>query len=279
MIKKTALLFIIFNIMHVFPIDMIYIKGSDYTIGIVDNKPITVKINDYFISKYEINQKTYAMIMGNNPSKIKGDLLPVESVSWYEAVEFCNKLSFMERLDPVYVIVKNKKDPNYFPVKPDEDKFNWWVKSNWDADGYRLPSSIEWEYAAKSGDKAKNYTYSGSNSYNDVAWFLENSNKTLQFPGKKKPNELGIFDLSGNVSEWCWDWFPLDNSSSVFTSDKGSISGSYKICKGGNYLTNFKDGVLSKNYLFQPGLQDKLIGIRIVRNPKTEEIKKNNIKK
>ena len=160
--------------------------------------------------------------MGSNPSKFKGDNLPVEMVSWYDCVEYCNKRSIKEGLKPYYNIDKNKKDPNN---KSETDNIKWTVTINAGANGYRLPTEAEWEYAAGGGQMSKSYTYSGSNDVDKVAWYWKNSgdniltgfwnyglsiennhNKTKPVGGKQ-PNELGLYDMSGNVREWCWDWY------------------------------------------------------------------------
>ena len=178
-------------------------------------------ISDFYISKYEVTQKEWAEIMHSNPSRFRGDDLPVEMVSWYDCVEYCNKRSIKEGLSPRYIINKNKKDVNN---KSEFDSIKWIVTINEEANGYRLPTEAEWEYAAGGGQKSKSYTYSGSNKIEDVAWYWKNSGDTpltgtwswtalgnnhnqTKPKGTKAPNELGIYDMSGNVREWCEDWY------------------------------------------------------------------------
>jgi len=176
---------------------------------------------DFYIGKYQVTQKEWQEIMGNNPSHFKGDTLPVERVSWYDCIEFCNKMSDKHGLRKYYNINGND------------------VTFNTDADGFRLPTEAEWEYAARGGKKSKNYEYSGSNNVKDVAWYYENSGtralkddewsmdklnknkcKTHEV-GTKQSNELDLYDMSGNVDEWCED-----------RSDRDSLS---RILRGGSW--------------------------------------------
>jgi formylglycine-generating enzyme required for sulfatase activity len=131
------------------------------------------------MGKHEVTQREWRELMGNNPSYFKGDNLPVENVNWYEAIEYCNKRSVKEGLAPVYRGSGNS------------------ITCDWSANGYRLPTEAEWEYAAKGGNKNfLTYVYAGSNTVDAVAWYGGNSTHPV---GTKAPNDLGIYDLSGNV--------------------------------------------------------------------------------
>ena len=135
--------------------------------------------------KTEVTQKLYASVMGENPSNFKGDNLPVENVSWYDAVKFCNELSMKKGLFPVYTI---------------NGEGVTWDKS---ANGFRLPTLEEWFFAAIGG---QDYDYPGSNNLDEVAWYYNNSNEQTHPVARKKANGYGLYDMVGNVEEWCWDW-------------------------------------------------------------------------
>ena len=146
-----------------------------------------VDCGDFLIGKYPVTQKQYEEVMGNNPSYFKGPNRPVESVSWYDAVEFCNKLSEKEGLQKVY------------------SGYGFSTKCDFTANGYRLATANEWKFASEGGYKGKGYKYSGGDYIDKVAWYEDNSENQTQEVGTKQPNELGIYDMTGNVWEWCWD--------------------------------------------------------------------------
>ncbi|GAB1347966.1 hypothetical protein MASR1M107_01770 [Ignavibacteriales bacterium] len=136
------------------------------------------------IAKFEVTQELWMSVMGRNRSTFEGRKRPVNDLSWYLAVEFCNKLSEKEGLQRVY---SGRRDE---------------ITCNFTANGYRLPTEEEWEYAASGGNKSKGYLYSGGNELEEVGWYSCSGTEEV---GKKKPNELGLYDMSGNASEWCWD--------------------------------------------------------------------------
>ena len=167
---------------------------------------IAVPDKTYSILKTEVTQELYESVMGENPSEFNGEKnLPVEQVSWYDAVYFCNKLSAKCGLTPVYAVdgepdvekwgyVPNKGNEMYIYVTQDEN-----------ANGYRLPAVEEWQYAAKGG---QDYEYSGSGNLDEVGWYEDNSESKTHPVAQKAPNGYGLYDMSGNVSEWCWDTDP-----------------------------------------------------------------------
>jgi formylglycine-generating enzyme required for sulfatase activity len=237
------------------PDNFVLVKGGTFKNTQSNYYGKNVTISDFYIGKFEVTQKEWMEVMGSNPSKFRGDNQPVEMVNWYDSVEYCNKRSIKEGLKPYYNIDKDKKDPSNIPDPKfgDLDTIKWTVTINPGANGYRLPTEAEWEYAADGGQLSKSYQYSGSNFEDEVAWYWRNSgDKQLtgfwQWPaieqnhdqtkpvGGKKSNELGLYDMSGNVREWCWDWYG-DLETNV-KDPKGSQSGFNRVWRGGGWMSD-----------------------------------------
>lgn len=183
------------------PIEMVLVQGGAFPMGSYDGsndeRPIqSVKLDSFYIGKTEVTQKQWRDVIGSNPSGFKGDNLPVEKVSWNEVQTYIQKL-------------------------------NQQTGKN-----YRLPTEAEWEFAARGGKSRKGYAYSGSNIIGDVAWYNGNSGNTTHPVGTKAANELGLFDMSGNVLEWCNDMYGA-YSSAVQTNPTGPASGSGRVFRGG----------------------------------------------
>ncbi|HEX7055970.1 MAG TPA: SUMF1/EgtB/PvdO family nonheme iron enzyme [Bacilli bacterium] len=223
--------------------NLVFVEGGTFANKKSNYYGKDTAVANFYIGKYEVTQKEWIAVMGYNPSEFKGDNLPVEMVSWYDAVEYCNKRSLKEGLQPYYNIDKENKDPNN---KSEYDPIKWTVTVNAGANGYRLPTEAEWEYAASGGQNSKSYTYSGSDKVDEVAWYwrnagdkflsgdwnwpaIESNHNSTKPVGGKKPNELGLFDMSGNVREWCENWYG--------ESIGGNVSGgSYRVVRGGGWL-------------------------------------------
>jgi formylglycine-generating enzyme required for sulfatase activity len=235
------------------PANFVLVKGGTFKNAKSNFYGKGVTVSDFYIGKYDVTQKEWVEVMGSNPSKFKGDNLPVETVSWYDSIDYCNQRSIREGLKPYYNIDKNTKDPNNKPDPEfgDLDNIKWTVTINARANGYRLPTEAEWEYAAGGGQLSKNYIYSGGDDIEDVGWYWKNSgDKPLsgfwQWPvlvgnhnrtravGGKKPNELGLYDMSGNVRQWCWDW--SGDLASHVKDPQGSSSGFVRVWKGGGWM-------------------------------------------
>jgi formylglycine-generating enzyme required for sulfatase activity len=209
--------------------------------------PHEVTLSAFTAATTEVTQELYQKVMGRNPSSAKGGQLPVENVSWYEAVEFCNKLSEIDGLKPAYSI----RDTS--------------VRLNAKAAGYRLPTSAEWEYAARGGTRASSLDgpYAGSVRADDVAWDSGNSGSQTQPVAQKKPNSLGLFDMEGNVSEWCGDWNAVSNPGASQVDPPGPASGTERKYRGGN--ASQKAQVSTKDSWADPGSKSAFLGFRVVR--------------
>ena len=210
--------------------------------------------------------------MENNPSRFKGDNRPVETVSWWEVLEYCNRLSEKYGLEPVYELSKSSEGT--LMIKELEGKIVSPDKANFkNTEGFRLPTEVEWEWFASGGQKAIeqgtfNYIYSGSNNIDEVAWYYENIGKfddaSTQDVGLKNSNQLGLYDCSGNVWEWCYDAtkFIEDIKTVAYTFNFSTM---YRILRGGSW--NFADEICTTFYRgdFQAIDSDDYVGFRIVR--------------
>ena len=194
-------------------IEMVKVEGGTFMMGATpemqnpyeQEKPVhqVTLTNDYYMGKYEVTQALWQAVMESNPSNFKGANLPVEQVSWDDCQVFLTKLNSMT----------GRK--------------------------FRLPTEAEWEYAARGGKKSLGYQYSGSNNISDVAWYKDNSGGITHSVGMKQANELGIFDMNGNVWEWCQDWFDSYSSSSQ-TNPTGAISGAFRVFRGSSWGGNVR---------------------------------------
>ncbi|MBR7028214.1 MAG: SUMF1/EgtB/PvdO family nonheme iron enzyme, partial [Bacteroidaceae bacterium] len=188
---------------------MIAVEGGTFLMGSPESDADTdddekpqheVTLSNYYIGETEVTQELWETVMGSNPSEFKGPKLPVENVSWDDCQTFIGKLNAQT------------------------------------GKTFRLPTEAEWEYAARGGKKSKGYTYSGSNTIGNVAWYDGNSGGTTHEVSTKQANELGIYDMSGNVLEWCQDWYGAtyyENSST--TAPQGPASGTYRVLRGGSW--------------------------------------------
>ena len=217
-------------------IDMVKVEAGTFMMGATSEmkdsygweKPVhqVTLTNDYYMGKYEVTQALWEAVMGSNPSYFKGDNLPVEKMSWNDCQEFISKLNSMT----------GRK--------------------------FRLPTEAEWEYAARGGKKSRSYQYSGSSNISDVAWYDGNSGSKTHPVGTKQANELGIYDMSGNVYEWCQDWYGSFSSSSQ-TNPTGSDSGSNRVFRGGGWNCNAGCCRSSFRCYITPDIRDYYLGLRL----------------
>ena len=218
-------------------IDMVRVEAGTFTMGATaemedpygDEKPThqVTLTNDYYMGKYEVTQALWQAVMNSNPSYFKGDNLPVEQVSWDDCQEFLSKLNSIT------------------------------------GKTFRLPTEAEWEYAARGGKKSRGYQYSGSNNLSDVAWYKDNSDRKTHAVGSKQANELGIYDMSCNVREWCQDWYGSYSSSSQ-VNPIGANSGYHRVCRGGGWYFTARNCRSSYRNSISPDGRGYDFGLRLV---------------
>lgn len=202
--------------------------GSDDSDAYSDEKPVhSVTLSDYYIGETEVTQALWKAVMGSNPSYFVGDNLPVERVNWDDCQEFIEKLN-------------QKTGANF-----------------------RLPTEAQWEFAARGGTKSKGYKYSGSDNVGEVAWYNDISDKTTHNIKTKQANELGIYDMSGNVWEWCQDWYD-SYSSDAQTNPTGPSSGSNRVYRGGSWYFFARFCRSSGRNSITPSGRGYYLGLRLV---------------
>jgi len=241
-----------------------FLMGDTAGGGKDDEKPVhVVTLSAFSIGKYEVTQSLYESVMGYNPSEFKTKVdnsskLPIDNVTWYDAAEFCNKLSEKEKLQPVYAI-SGREPATGHPITSAV------VTADWSKNGYRLPTEAQWEYTAKGGnDSPGNFMYAGSNNIDDVAWHFDNGGYAPHVVGTKAPNGLGIYDMSGNVWEWCWDEWGRYSSDAQINPTGESMVG-YYVIRGGSWLQDAENVRSARRSLKKPGELDKYTGLRLVR--------------
>ena len=217
--------------------NMVLVEGGTFMMGATaeqandaweDEIPVhQVTLSSFYIGRYEVTQQEWQAVMGNNPSKFKGSKQPVGRVSWNDCQQFIHKLNTLTGKQ------------------------------------FRLPTEAEWEFAARGGKKSHGYKYAGGNDLDKVAWHWKNCSGKTHEVGKKLPNELGLYDMSGNVEEWCQDWFAYYSSSNM-KNPIGPSSGSTRVFRGGCVASGTKECHLSDRSSIGPDEHIYYMGLRLV---------------
>lgn len=221
--------------------NMVNVEGGTFTMGATseqgtglesDEAPThQVTLSSFQISKYEVTQREWEEVMGSNPSRFNTSaMLPVESVSWDDCKKFISKLNAIT------------------------------------GQNFRLPTEAEWEYAARGGRKSKIYKFSGSNFIDDIAWYRDNSDNKTHPVGTKQPNELGLYDMTGNIGEWCQDWYNSYNSIAQ-TNPTGPVSSSTssRVYRGNNWRSAASICHVSNRDYASPSFSSDKIGLRLAK--------------
>ncbi|MBO4858040.1 MAG: SUMF1/EgtB/PvdO family nonheme iron enzyme, partial [Treponema sp.] len=258
--------------------DFVFVEGGTFSMGSTsgdsDEKPVhNVTLSSFYICDHELTQGEYVTVIGTNPSNFKSspaseevqENRPVEYVSWFDTIYFCNKYSESVGLTPCYKVNGNANVTSWSYTPHNGNSISGTITCDMTANGYRLPTEAEWEYAAKGGNQSNGYTYSGSNNIDSVAWYTSNSNSKTHEVKKKSANELGLFDMNGNVWEWCWDCYTSSYSNESVTDPCGNSSGSIRVLRGGSWgglATGCRSAVRLNN---DPYYRNSSYGFRLVR--------------
>jgi formylglycine-generating enzyme required for sulfatase activity len=262
--------------------EMIYVQGGVFYMGNDQYDSSTyrahkVSLSDYYIAKTQVTFAEYDLFCAATGAKKPDDngwgrnKYPVINVSWYDAVEYCNWLSVQHGFTPAYSIDKTRK-AGYDLNERDLNK--WIVTPIIGATGYRLPTEAEWEYAARGGNHSLGYEYAGSNNLDEVGWYEDNSGDQTHPVARKKHNELGLYDMSGNVCEWCWDLYESEyynwcNTRGIVQNPTGPRSYSEgRVLRGGSWFNTIDDCRPTDRFRENPAVKEYDAGFRLARHLK-----------
>ena len=235
-------------------IDCVSIPGGSYLMGnveggdLIEHPTHQVTVAAFEMGVTEITQEQYLSITGTSPSFFCGECYPVQSVSWFDAARFCNQLSEKAGLTPCY------------------DESTW--ECNYSVNGFRLPTEAEWEYACRAGTETAYYSGDDESDLDTVGWYKENSGETPHPVGQKAPNGYGLYDMHGNVWEWCNDWYVEDYYATSPTDNPiGPQSGTYKMERGGSWYNGAWGCRTTYRVKHLPSFAHDALGIRVIRRP------------
>jgi len=220
------------------------VTGGTFIMGDDSYHKHRVKVSSFYMGTCPVTQRLWQAVMGNNPSYFRGENRPVETVSWNDAQDFFKKLN---KIDSVQDFLRNVAGPGA---------------------GFRLPTEAEWEYAARGGVKSRGFLYSGSDKLAEVGWYNENSYGETKPVGLKQANELGLFDMNGNVWEWCGDWYdgqyyPKCAEEGLVSDPRGPTEGLYRVLRGGGCFGAPEGCRATSRHCSPPDLRGSTFGFRL----------------